>query len=154
MALGRRDGHRKNITWQRSTDKHSRGAWSLSHLKGCRELKISWDWETGSPPLSPSCAWACRDVWRESGICWAVAACKGEPGDDCIEPNTPPHLHLLLACQQGCVPTHLIWLPTGKDQHQDKAWWSPNTGTVHGRNEPSQAYTSMGRIRASGVSHL
>lgn len=69
----------------------------LAHLKGCRELKISWDWETGSPPLSPSCAWACRDVWRGIGICWAVAACEQEPGDDCTARNTPPHLHPVLA---------------------------------------------------------
>lgn len=25
-----------------------------SYLKGCMELYISWDWETGRPPLSPS----------------------------------------------------------------------------------------------------
>lgn len=45
-----------------------------TYLKGCMELYISWDWETGRPPLRPSWAWACKDVWREMGICWAAAA--------------------------------------------------------------------------------
>lgn len=52
-----------------------------SYLKGCMELYISWDWETGRPPLRPSWAWACKDVWREMGICWAAAA-YGRNWDD------------------------------------------------------------------------
>lgn len=62
-----------------------------AHLKGCREPKISWDWETGSPPLSPSWAWACRGVCREMGICWAAAACGQKPAAD----QTPSQVALL-----------------------------------------------------------
>lgn len=66
-----------------------------SYLKGCMELYISWDWETGRPPLSPSWAWACKDVWREMGICWAAAACRRNQDDWEVTKTTRNSLRLL-----------------------------------------------------------